>query len=133
MLHFSMSSFKFSNSPHKCEKESADCNVHVSVPDPDIDCVMHDLVIDKCILGELQWLWKQGIRTCCSCCGHGLAYNAFITVEKKYEEKMIELGYKSPPDKPGACENCDEGIMYVPKSVLTEDAKKPDFHNGNPT
>ena len=120
MIHFSMSSFEFSNSIHKCEKESADCNVQVSIPDPDVDCVMHDMEIDRCILGELQWLWKQGIRTCCSCCGHGLAYNAFITVEKEYEEKMIEMGYESPPDTIEACGKCNVGVMFMPKSILGE-------------
>ena len=118
-IHFG-SIFRFENVPHKCMAESESCNVKVSMPARDSDRVAEDIYIERCILSEMQWLWKQGIKTLCSCCGHGLAYNAFITVDKACKDRMEALGYESPPDMLDVCANCDWGIMYVPKSVIGE-------------
>lgn len=120
MIHFMTELFKFEERAHMCKRETEECQIKVIVP---IGAnIAEDAVIERCILNELKWLWKQGIKTHCSCCGHGLAYNAFITVEKEYKDKMLELGYESPPDLLEVCDNCDVGVMFTPKSVLEEGA-----------
>lgn len=50
--------------------------------------------IDRCVLPELEELWKKGIETTCSCCGHGEPDTAWIVVKTNYRQKMIDLGYK---------------------------------------
>lgn len=57
--------------------------------------------IDRCVLPELQRLWAQGIRTVCSCCGHGDASRAYIRVDGRDAEKMLALGYE--PFEPHEC------------------------------
>lgn len=116
MLRFIQELFKFEERAHMCDKEDGECCVKIDMP----ICAgaIEEVLIEKCILTEVQSLWKMGIKTHCSCCGHGLPYQAFITVEKGYEKQMEELGYESPPDLLEVCENCDVGTMYIPKSVL---------------
>lgn len=117
MLHFS-SVFQFEDRAHKCDKESEDCQVKMTMPI--CNNAVEDVFIERCILNEIKQLWKQGIKTLCSCCGHGLSYNAFITVDKADADRMIAMGYESPPDLLEVCDNCDAGVMFVPKSVLEE-------------
>lgn len=120
MLRFVRDVFSFEGRAHKCDRESEDCYVRVTLP----VCTgaVEEFDVDRCLLPELKQLWKQGIKTHCSCCGHGLPYNAFIVADRSCEDKMDALGYESPPDMLDVCYNCDAGIMYVPKSVLEEDA-----------
>lgn len=119
MIRFIQELFKFEERAHMCGKEDGECCVKIDMP----ICAgaIEEVLIEKCILAEVQSLWEKGIKTLCSCCGHGLPYQAFITVEKGYEKQMEELGYESPPDLLEVCENCNIGIMYTPKSVLTEE------------
>lgn len=49
--------------------------------------------IDNCILPEIISLWKKGIRTYGSCCGHNITVPS-IAVDSRYEQEMKKLGYK---------------------------------------
>lgn len=126
-IHFG-SVFRFENVPHRCTAECEECSVKVSLPVDGSDKVFKDIYIERCILPELKALWKQGIKTKCSCCGHGVPFNAFITVEKEFAEKMEAMGYESPPDMLDVCNSCNCGAMFVPKAVLGEEdyAEKQD-------
>lgn len=48
--------------------------------------------IDRCILPEIQDLWRVGIHTLGSCCGHNVAY-PMINVRKEDDARMLEMGY----------------------------------------
>jgi hypothetical protein len=52
--------------------------------------------IDVCIALEISNLWKMGVKTCNSCCGHG-KLPASIVVYEESIEKMVELGYELDP------------------------------------
>ena len=119
MLHFMMDMFQFEGRAQTCDMQSEECQVKVTMPV--CDGAVEDVYIERCILPEVQALWKMGIKTHCSCCGHGVPYNAFITVEKEFKDQMDALGYESPPDLLEVCENCNVRIMHTPKSVLTEE------------
>lgn len=64
--------------------------------------------IDACIVVEIQNIWKQGIPTIESCCGHNKT-EGYIAVLTKYHDKMIALGYKS--------ESSNRKGFFKPKSV----------------
>ena len=49
---------------------------------------------DYCIVPELKKLWEHGIRTLCSCCGHGNETRASIRVDAASAKKMDALGYE---------------------------------------
>lgn len=49
--------------------------------------------LDRCIADEVNSLWKNGIVTTGSCCGHNKV-NPMINVNWKSEGKMNELGYE---------------------------------------
>lgn len=49
--------------------------------------------IDPCIVEEIEMLWRNGVRTINSCCGHG-KLRASVIVENSSEQTMIELGYE---------------------------------------
>ena len=48
--------------------------------------------IDNCILDELQSLWKKGILTDASCCGHNKTFGS-ILVHKDHIKIMKSMGY----------------------------------------
>ena len=49
---------------------------------------------DACILWEMQQLWKLGVETGCSCCGHGQR-EAVIGVNGEDSRELMEaLGYE---------------------------------------
>jgi len=48
---------------------------------------------DPCLVGELVSLWRQGINTTASCCGHNQT-NGGIIVDFSSIHKMEELGYE---------------------------------------
>lgn len=48
--------------------------------------------IANCILDELQDLWKQGILTNASCCGHNKK-NGGIVVDESFIRQMKLMGY----------------------------------------
>ena len=50
------------------------------------------ICIDKCIVDEIQYLWKMGIRTTGCCCGHNIQ-EGYIGVIKDDIKIMDGLGY----------------------------------------
>ena len=68
--------------------EIPECSVEVTVPG---GAVAH--CVDYCIVPELKKLWKHGVCTICSCCGHGDVDAAYIRVDALSADKMRELGY----------------------------------------
>ena len=49
--------------------------------------------IDRCILPEVFNLWKMGIKTIGSCCGHNKTVPTIVVPDEE-RTKMIILGYK---------------------------------------
>ena len=73
--------------------------------------------IEKCLLWELSRLWDRGIKTLCTCCGHG-KYTARIVVDEKDAQAMRDLGYEEiPPNNGepmgGSCGLC--GVSFRPR------------------
>ena len=55
--------------------------------------------IDPCIYDEICFLWKNGIITYGSCCGHNI-HESFVNVADENINKMIDMGYvMNHPDK----------------------------------
>ena len=70
--------------------------------------------VDACLADEIQHLWKNGIKTCGCCCGHGRELG-FIEVTDECIPMMEELGYVHYiyPDEFGGVERKD---AFIPKS-----------------
>ena len=69
---------------------------------------------DFCLEAELFDLWKQGIITVGSCCGHGQKHGFIQVIGGESVKKMHELGYKQiPVDKHGYGKNC-----FLPKTFF---------------
>lgn len=73
---------------------------------------------DLCLEAELYTLWRNGIHTVGSCCGHGKK-NPYIQVASGQSvQKMHELGYEMfQKDDCGNGENCfkPKTILYLPE------------------
>lgn len=50
------------------------------------------ICIDPCIFNEIKHLWKLGIITYGSCCGHN-KLESFVNVDKNNIQQMLNLGY----------------------------------------
>ena len=61
------------------------------VLDPDGELIRN---ADWCVVPELMALWAKGIRTVCSCCGHGEDENAYIRVRAEDADSMLAMGYE---------------------------------------
>ena len=61
---------------------------------------------DRCVVPELKALWAQGIKTECSCCGHGDPEKAFIVADEADADKMAALGYERIPEPYPMCVGC---------------------------
>lgn len=48
--------------------------------------------IDRCILDEVTGLWRMGVVTIESCCGHNQT-EGYIAVAEGHEPVMVALGY----------------------------------------
>lgn len=70
--------------------------------------------VDACLVGEIKYLWRRGIRTTGCCCGHNKNTHAFISVIKEDIPKMESLGYIIAPN-PLDAERRDS---FRPKSVI---------------
>lgn len=69
--------------------------------------------IDKCLVSEIKYLNKQGIKTVGCCCGHGKS-QGYIQVQRGCGKKMELLEYKRlPVDENGNGYNC-----FKPKSTM---------------
>lgn len=51
------------------------------------------IYVDKCISNEIQYLWRKGIVTMASCCGHNII-DGCICVHDDCIEQMKDLGYE---------------------------------------
>jgi len=50
--------------------------------------------VDACLAAEVLWLWRQGVVTIASCCGHGGDHLGDIIVDDADGGRMRELGYE---------------------------------------
>lgn len=69
--------------------------------------------VDACLVNEIEELWKKGIRTMGSCCGHG-RHLGMIQVLPEDTKKMVALGYEFyiyPEDY-----NFSRADTFIPKS-----------------
>lgn len=69
-----------------------------------------NLAIDACILGELQELWRRGVRTTGSCCGHGKTFG-FVSVVRADAEIMRTLGYRELDPEHTCCPE-NQGLEF---------------------
>lgn len=53
-----------------------------------------NLTIDACVLGELQELWRLGVQTRGSCCGHGKGFGYIQVDGPRDAVVMRHLGYQ---------------------------------------
>lgn len=95
--------------PRACPQENEDCKAEAVHP----DCAKVAVLIDRCVLADVKRLWALGIKTVCSCCGHGNQAAAFIAVEPEESGRMKELGYEEAPLRYAHCKDCGE--FYKPK------------------
>ena len=54
--------------------------------------------VDSCLVGEINRLNNQGIKTIGCCCGHGLR-GGYIQVTPTDVDKMLEMGYEAEGEK----------------------------------
>lgn len=67
--------------------------------DQQIFIVSKNISVDPCIYNELTYLWRLGITTYGSCCGHNKV-QSMVNVDKKDIDFMLALGYEqNHPDK----------------------------------
>lgn len=59
------------------------------------------VMIDRCIVDEIKFLWSKGIRTYGSCCGHGKMV-PMVNVHEDDMPVMLELGYIGGKNRFGA-------------------------------
>lgn len=73
------------------------CRQGVSGNDYSEQCIVEykekRIQCDPCLVGELVSLWRVGIETVESCCGHNRV-NGYISVRRKHVERMKDLGYQ---------------------------------------
>ena len=77
--------------------------------------IREDQDLDECLLPELEALRDWGVRTTCSCCGHGDRDKAFVVVQAEDREKMIALGYEERPPKWDHCKAC--GVFFRARTI----------------
>lgn len=99
--------------------EIPECSVEVAVPGGAVA-----YCVDYCIVPELKKLWKQGVRTMCSCCGHGAVDAAYIRVDALSADKMRELGYVQY--EPHECIFHSDSVSFLAMDVENE------MENGGP-
>lgn len=110
-----------SNDPtvvHDCEDECPACDVTVTGAAWGRGDVRTGFTADRCVAYELQTLMAAGVRTVCSCCGHGSPEQAYIVVDPQDAEKMADMGYE-PCDMPHEhCGRC--GVAYRARLTIGE-------------
>jgi hypothetical protein len=57
--------------------------------------------VDRCVLGELITLWRKGVRTGGSCCGHNRLPSMINALTPEDGALMEAMGYVRWPEKPG--------------------------------
>lgn len=56
--------------------------------------------IDVCLVSEIKKLWKQGIKTDESCCGHNKAPAYIAVCDQESQRKMRKMGYEDALQNP---------------------------------
>lgn len=79
------------------------------------------LCLDRCVLPELKTLWELGVKTVCSCCGHGKDHEAYIRVDKNSAQTMLDLGYEFY--EPHECSFYTDSVSFRAKHVKSEREK----------
>jgi hypothetical protein len=82
------------------------------------DCyedTMHGFPVDGCLVGEINRLNNDGIKTIGCCCGHA-RQQGYIQVSPEFCDKMIELGYEKLPIK----SEMYATWCFKPKTVLPQ-------------
>lgn len=74
--------------------------------------------VDRCLAGEIQYLWGKGITTTGCCCGHNQML-PYIGVAPEDVEKMLDMGYIVRPNEL----DLDRNDSFYPKSVIMEPKK----------
>jgi hypothetical protein len=74
-------------------------NIVVLWPPPAFGFTRVPLGIDRCIALEILDLWRAGIKTIASCCGHN-KQPAIISVFPEHDDWMVAQGYARCPDHP---------------------------------
>lgn len=97
--------------------EIPECTVSLTVPGGE-----QAYCIDSCIVQDLKYLWEHGIKTVCSCCGHGDDNRAYVRVASYDSDKMEQLGYE--PYEPHECVMWNNSKSYRAKYV-----KRNRIHN----
>jgi len=77
----------------KCDCENISFGSYVRTIPVWYDARKRVVGIDICIVIEILNLWKLGIITIESCCGHNKS-KGYIAVDEIFITKMLELGYK---------------------------------------
>ena len=94
---------------HNCERETESCKVELPAPESE----MVGISLDKCIADTVRAVWAAGVRTVCSCCGHGNKGAAFVCVVEDDADKMRDMGYREIPRRYDHCAGC--GVFFAPK------------------
>ena len=84
-----------------CNIQTYECEELVDIPEHMSDYKQARIVsglsgkicIDKCILNEIKFLWKSGIKTYGCCCGHSKNV-AWVNIKEEDFNKMKKLGYR---------------------------------------
>lgn len=83
--------------------------VTIKMPDAwDTDRDSRYFDIDSCMVPEISFLWREGVRTIECCCGHGKV-DGYIAVDEGSERKMHNLGYVNIPFKK------DRDDLFLPR------------------
>jgi len=84
-----------------CKIQTYECSEVVDIPEHMLEYKQNkikkglsgEICIDKCIVNEIKFLWKNGIKTYGCCCGHN-KYPSWVNVLDEDFEKMEKLGYE---------------------------------------
>lgn len=85
--------------PTSCHCENVDFGTYkntVSMKEPYTEEIV---CIDTCIATAIGYLWKQGVKTRNSCCGHQKILPTVVVAEESIE-KMRELGFNNFEEMP---------------------------------
>lgn len=86
------------------------CAIKIKLPYKD-----RFVLIDKCLLEEIKYLWDIGIKTTGNCCGHGRVPPC-IGVFDDYIDIMYKIGYKNTYRPDDIYHKYND--LFIPKSTL---------------
>lgn len=92
------------------------CNFDSKVQYYECQVIKNGVSFDGCLWQELNFLWQKGIETTGCCCGNHVnssADSAYIQVKPKYEQNMLDLGYKKRVNEFGL-------TVFKPKTIIVK-------------